>query len=198
MLAQEEIVAIDVQVGDGTEGISARLIVPRRTAHVAYGGLKLFKPTVTDNPTYQVVMFFDEEHENNRSRLLPQKDISIRLAHASDGRMVKIVRNSNYFGEWKKGVFAGEDYRAKLKGNAIFLHAGCRKDTLENRHGKYVTTHSLFVALSPTAKRARPARCWRIKAASGPGSSRTTGARFVAAASSADSSRAACLSRPTT
>ncbi len=30
VLAQEEIVAIDVQVGDGTEGISARLIVPRR------------------------------------------------------------------------------------------------------------------------------------------------------------------------
>ncbi len=66
--------------------------------------------------------------------------------------MVKIVRNSNYFGEWKKGVFAGEDYRAKLKGDAIFLHAGCRKDTLENRHGKYVTTHSLFVALSANGK----------------------------------------------
>ncbi len=151
-LAHEEIVAIDVQVGDGTEGITARLIVPRRAAHVAYGGLKLFQPAMTDSPTYQVIMFFDEEHENNRSKPLPEKQIAIRLAHASDGRLVKIVRNSNYFGEWKKGVFAGEDYRAKLKGDAIFLHAGCRKDTLENRHGVYVTNYSLFVALSANGK----------------------------------------------
>ena len=48
-------------------------------------------------------------------KLLPEKDITIRLAHAPDGRLVKFVRNSNYFGEWKKGVFAGEDYRAKLQ-----------------------------------------------------------------------------------
>ena len=132
-LATEEIVSIDVEVGDGAEGVTARLIVPRRFAHVAYAGQKLFKPGVTDNPTYQVVMFFDEEFEQNKSKPLPKKDITIRLAHAADGRMVKFVRNSNYFGEWKKGVFAGEDYRAKLDGNAIFLHAGCRKDTLENR-----------------------------------------------------------------
>ncbi len=83
---------------------------------------------------------------------LPEKDITIRLAHAPDGRMVKFVRNSNYFGEWKKGVFAGENYRAKLHGDAIFLHAGCRKDTLENRRGVYVTNYSLFVALSANGK----------------------------------------------
>ena len=65
---------------------------------------------------------------------------------------MKFVRNSNYFGEWKKGVFAGEDYRAKLKGDAIFLHAGCRKDTLESRRGDYVTNYSLFVALSGNGK----------------------------------------------
>ena len=97
-------------------------------------------------------MFFDEEHERNKAKPLPEKDITIRLAHAADGRLVKFVRNSNYFGEWKKGVFAGEDYRAKLNGNAIFLHAGCRKDTLENRHGAYVTSYSLFVALSANGK----------------------------------------------
>ena len=66
--------------------------------------------------------------------------------------MVKFVRNSNYFGEWKKGVFAGEDWRVKQSGNAIFLHAGCRKDTLETSHGPYVTTYSLFVALSANGK----------------------------------------------
>ena len=93
-------------------------------AHIAYGGSKLFKPTVTDNPTYQVVLFFDEQYEQNKAKDLPKKDITIRLAHAPDGHMVKFARNTNYFGEWKKGVFAGEDYRAKLKGNAIFLH--CR------------------------------------------------------------------------
>ena len=119
---------------------------------MAYAGQKLFEPAVTDTPTYQVVMFFDEEFERNKSKPLPEKDITIRLAHAADGRMVKFVRNSNYFGEWKKGVFAGENYRAKLKGDAIFLHAGCRKDTLENRHGAYVTSYSLFVALSANGK----------------------------------------------
>ena len=119
---------------------------------MAYAGQKLFGPAVTDSPTYEVVMFFDEEFERNKSKPLPEKDVTIRLAHAADGRLVKFVRNSNYFGEWKKGVFAGENYRAKLKGDAIFLHAGCRKDTLENRHGVYVTSYSLFVALSANGK----------------------------------------------
>jgi phosphoenolpyruvate carboxykinase (ATP) len=152
VLDGQEIVSIDVEVGDGADGITARLMVPRRFAHVAYAGRKLFKPTVTDSPTYQTIMFFDEEYEQNKAKPLPQKEITIRLAHAADGRLVKFVRNSNYFGEWKKGVFAGENYRAKLKGDAIFLHAGCRKDTLENRHGAYVTNYSLFVALSANGK----------------------------------------------
>lgn len=151
-LANEEIVSVDVEVGDGTEGVTARLIVPKRHAHVAYGGRKLFCPTVTDNPTYQVIMFCDDRYDQNRSKPLPEKDLTIRLAHGNDGRMVKIVRNSNYFGEWKKGVFAGENFRAKLRGNAIFLHAGCRKDTLETHTGPYETTHSLFVALSANGK----------------------------------------------
>jgi len=151
-LACERIIAVDVQVGDGTEGITARLIVPRRYAHVAYGGLKLFKPAMTQEPTYQVIMFFDEAHEDNRARHLPEKNITIRLAHDPDGRLVKIVRNSSYLGEWKKGVFAGEDYRAKLRGNSLFLHAGCRKDTLESAHGPYTTSSSLFVALSANGK----------------------------------------------
>lgn len=151
-LAHAEVVSIDVEVGDGTDGTTARLIVPRRFAHVAYGGLKLFKPTTTEDPTYQVILFIDEDYEDNKSRPLPEKAITIRLAHAPDGRLVKIVRNSNYFGEWKKGVFAGENYRAKLGGDAIFLHAGCRKDTLENRRGVYSTSYSLFVALSANGK----------------------------------------------
>jgi phosphoenolpyruvate carboxykinase (ATP) len=151
-LAKEEIVSIDVQVGDGTEGITARLLVPRGFAHLAYGGLKLFKPNGTTDPTYHVLMFFDDDYESNKDKPLPQKEITIRLAHAPDGRMVKFVRNSNYFGEWKKGVFSGEDYRTKLKGDAIFLHAGCRKDTLETHYGPYRTSYSLFVALSANGK----------------------------------------------
>jgi phosphoenolpyruvate carboxykinase (ATP) len=151
-LAREQLVSIDVIVGDGAEGITARLVLPKQFAHVAYAGQKLFKPTKTDDPTYQVFMFFDEEFEANRSKLLPQKSITIRTAHEAGGKMVKFVRNSNYFGEWKKGVFAGEDWRVKQSGNAIFLHAGCRKDTLEASHGPYVTNYSLFVALSANGK----------------------------------------------
>jgi phosphoenolpyruvate carboxykinase (ATP) len=151
-LSQTQIISIEVQVGDGTEGVTARLIVPRCFAHVAYAGAKLFVPATTETPTYQTIMFFDEEFEANRTRLLPEKSITIRLAHSGDGRLVKIVRNSNYFGEWKKGVFAGEDYRVKLGGDAIFLHSGCRKDTLETAQGPYATTYSLFVALSANGK----------------------------------------------
>jgi len=151
-LAREQLVSIDVIVGDGTEGITARLVLPKQFAHVAYAGLKLFKATKTDDPTYQVFMFFDEQYEANKSKVLPQKSITIRTAHAPGGKMVKFVRNSNYFGEWKKGVFAGEDWRVKQSGNAIFLHAGCRKDTLEASHGPYLSTYSLFVALSANGK----------------------------------------------
>jgi len=150
--ARQELVAIDVVVGDGSEGVTARLIIPRRFAHVAYGGLKLFKPAVTDDPTYQVLMFFDEEHERNKAKPLPEKSITIRNAHSPNGFLVKIVRNSNYFGEWKKGVFTGEDYRVKLGGKGLFLHAGCRKDTLEAAHGPYLSRFSLFVALSANGK----------------------------------------------
>jgi phosphoenolpyruvate carboxykinase (ATP) len=151
-LANETLISIDVVVNDGSEGITARLIAPKQFAHVAYGGMKLFRPTTTNDPTYQVLMFCDGEYEKNKTRLLPQKDITICNAHSSDGKLVKIVRNSNYFGEWKKGVFAGEDYRVKLGGNAIFLHAGCRKDTLETSQGPYKTSYSLFVALSANGK----------------------------------------------
>ncbi|WP_460167439.1 phosphoenolpyruvate carboxykinase [Thermostilla marina] len=151
-LAQEELVSIDVEVGDGAEGVTARLIVPKRFAHIAYAGVKLFKPTSTDDPTYQVVFFTDEAYEGNVEKPLPEKDITIRLAFGDGGKMIKIVRNSNYFGEWKKGVFAGEDYRVKQSGDAIFLHVGCRKDTLETSHGGYKTSISLFAALSANGK----------------------------------------------
>ena len=141
-----------MNVGDGTEGVTARLIVPRRFAHLAYAGSKLFTLATVNSPTYQVVLFFDQEYQSNKTKPLPEKAITIRLAHAGDGRLVKFARNTNYFGEWKKGVFAGENYRAKLHGDGIFLHAGCRKDTLENRQGEYVTNYSLFVALSGNGK----------------------------------------------
>ncbi|MBN1909385.1 MAG: phosphoenolpyruvate carboxykinase [Pirellulales bacterium] len=150
--AKEELVAIDVIVGDGTEGVTARLILPKRFAHVAYAGWNLFRPTVTDSPTHQVLMVFDEAYEANRSKVLPEKDITIRNCLSPDGRLVKICRNSNYFGEWKKGVFTGEDWRAKQKGDALFLHAGCRKDTLEGPDGEEVTSYALFVALSANGK----------------------------------------------
>jgi len=151
-LAGEELVCIESQVGDGTENVTARLILPKRHAHVALGGKKLFRPTVADDPTYQVVMFFDDKFEKNKKKTLPKKSVTIRLAFSPQGQMVKIARNSNYFGEWKKGVFAGEDYRTKLNGDALFLHAGCRKDTLEATHGPYVSSYSLFVALSANGK----------------------------------------------
>lgn len=151
-LAKERITSLDVQVGDGSEGITARLIVPERFAHMAYGGRKLFKPTRMEHPTHQVIIFSDEEYEGNKTKLLPQKEITIRLAHSPKGETIKVVKNSNYTGEFKKGVFAAEDWRAKQEGEAIFLHAGCRQDYLEMAHGGYQIQNSLFVALSANGK----------------------------------------------
>jgi phosphoenolpyruvate carboxykinase (ATP) len=150
--ATETLVCIDVQIGDGSEGVTARLILPKRFAHVAYGGMKLFKSAAAEEPTHQVLMFFDEQHEANMAKPLPEKDVTIRNCHGPGGRLVKIARNTNYFGEWKKGVFTGEDYRVKQNGDAIFLHAGARRDTLETAHGPYLTSSSLFVALSANGK----------------------------------------------
>ena len=151
-LAREELVSIDVQVGDGSEGTTARLIVPRRFARVAYGGAKLFRQVVAGDPTYQVIMYFDEEFEQNVDKPLADKSIDIRIALSPEGKLVKFCRNTNYFGEWKKGVFAGQDWRVKQQGDAIFIHAGSRQDHLEMSHGGYGTLNSLFVALSANGK----------------------------------------------
>jgi phosphoenolpyruvate carboxykinase (ATP) len=151
-LSGERLTCIDVEVGDGQDGTTARLIVPTRFAHVAYGGVKLFKQTAVEEPTYQIIMFFDDEYEANKTKVLPKKSITIRNAHSPEGKLVKIVRNSNYIGEWKKGVFTGQDYLAKQTGKGIFLHAGCRNDYLETAHGGYQAQTSLFVALSANGK----------------------------------------------
>lgn len=151
-MSREELIAFDVTVGDGSEGVSARMVVPRKHAHVCYGGTKLFKPAAVADPAYWVLFFMDEEFEKNKGRKQPDKKVMLRNAHSADGRMVKFVNNSNYIGEWKKGIFAGEDYRVKLKNDAIFLHAGCRMDYLEDVHGDFKVTSSLFAALSANGK----------------------------------------------
>ncbi|MBU4502127.1 MAG: phosphoenolpyruvate carboxykinase [Nanoarchaeota archaeon] len=153
-LGKENLVCIEVIVGDGSEDITARLIIPEKFAHMPYGGLKLFKPVdkPLKNPTHQIIMFFDESFEENKSKTLPNKDITIRNYLTSKGGLIKFVRNSNYLGEWKKGVFTGEDYRAKQKGGALFLHAGCRNDHFKMADGSYKDKSSLFVALSANGK----------------------------------------------
>ena len=152
-LSKERLISTDYIVGNTTDNITARLIVPERYAHIAYGGTKLFPQNYCiQNPTHQVIMFFDENFETNKSKPLPKKDITIRLVHKPDGKTIKVVRNSNYFGEFKKGVFAGEDWRVKQKKDGIFLHAGCRQDYLEMAHGGYERQNSLFVALSANGK----------------------------------------------
>ena len=115
-LADEEIVSIDVEVGDGTRrdhrpADRPAAIRPRRLRRAETLQADR-RPTI--RPTRWSCSSTRSSRRTSPSRC-PQKDITIRLAHAPDGRMVKFVRNSNYFGEWKKGVFAGEDYRAKLK-----------------------------------------------------------------------------------
>jgi len=153
-LAKDRLISIDRIVGNENSRTTVRLIVPELFAHVAYGGKNLFLPArgKIKRPTYQVLFFKDQAFEDNKSKLLPQKDITIRLAMLNDGRVIKIVKNSNYIGEFKKGVFAAEDWVAKTKKNGIFLHAGCREDYLQSAHGNYGKVRTLLLALSANGK----------------------------------------------
>lgn len=154
VLAKERLISIDRIVGNESSGTTVRLIIPERFAHIAYGGGHLFIPVRNEvkEPTYQILFFADEGFEANKSKLLSQKDITIRLAMLNNGRFVKIIRNGNYIGEYKKGVFAAEDWAAKTRRGGIFLHAGCREDYLQSVHGDYQLTRTLLVALSANGK----------------------------------------------
>ncbi len=153
-LAKEKLISVDRIVGNMDSKTTVRLIVPERFVHVAYGGRNLFAPVKekVEEPTYQIAFFADEYFEANSSKPLPQKDITIRLAMLPDGRFAKVVRNGNYIGEYKKGVFAAEDWVAKTRKGGIFLHAGCREDHLQSTQGEYKTTRTLFLALSANGK----------------------------------------------
>ena len=153
-LSKEKLICLDRVIGRKNSGVTVRLIIPERFAHLALGGGNLFftPQSQVENPNYQIVFFTDRNFEENRSKPLPQKDIAIRLAMLKDGRVVKIVRNSNYIGEYKKGVFAAEDWVAKTKRGGIFLHAGCREDELQSVHGDYNLSRTLLIALSANGK----------------------------------------------
>ncbi len=153
-LAKERLISIDRIVGNEHSETTVRLIVPERFAHVAYGGRNLFLPVKREvkEPTYQILFFADEAFQTNKSKPLPQKDITIRLAMLDNEKFVKIIRNGNYIGEYKKGVFAAEDWVVKTKRGGIFLHAGCREDYLQSVHGNYHTRRTLLVALSANGK----------------------------------------------
>lgn len=153
-LAKENLIMIDRVVGRQNSGTTVRLIIPERFAHIASGGGNLFIPPVArvEKPTYYILFFADANFEKNKDKPLPQKDITIRLAMLDDGRYVKIIRNGNYIGEYKKGVFAAEDWFAKKTGRGIFLHAGCREDYLQSVHGDYRLSRTLLVALSANGK----------------------------------------------
>ena len=153
-LSAETLIVMDRVVGDRSSTRTVRLVIPESFAHVAFGGRSLFlEPLapVTD-PTYHIVFFYDDAFESNKAVPLAKKDITIRLAMLEDGKVIKIVRNSNYIGEYKKGVFAAEDWTSKTHGPGIFLHAGAREDRLQTAHGGYRTVRTLMVALSANGK----------------------------------------------
>ena len=153
-LSKERLIFLDRIVGNQNSGTTVRIVVPERFAHLAYGGGNLFlnPRRRVENPTYQIIFFTDQTFEANKSRLLPEKDITIRIAMLADSRVIKIVRNSTYIGELKKGVFAAEDWTTKTKRGGIFLHAGCREDYLQSAHGDYRTVRTLLLALSANGK----------------------------------------------
>ena len=151
-LAKEKLVLLDRQIG-GSDGTVSRLIVPLGFVKIAYAGGKLFgSVTKTQSPDDYIVFFHDDEFEKNKTKQLPDKDITIRLAMFPDGKTIKVIRNSDYIGEYKKGNCAAEEWRTKQKTPGIFLHAGCRTDYLEDVEGSYGEVSSLLIALSANGK----------------------------------------------
>lgn len=152
ILSREKLISLDAKIGQSQRIV--RLIVPEKYVHLAYGLALLQTPVKreTKNPNYYIVFFTDQSFENNKLKPLPEKDITIRIAFLTEEeKATKLVRNSTYFGEVKKGIFTFEDWFAKKKGG-IFLHAGCREDFLQQADGSYRTVRSLIVALSANGK----------------------------------------------
>jgi phosphoenolpyruvate carboxykinase (ATP) len=135
VLRGHNLVSVDVVVGEKAD-VTARVLVPEKYAHVAYGMKMLLgelEGGVAKDPTYHIVYFTDGAFEANKKiEDLRQKDIEIRLwMGRKKGEQVKIIRNSTYIGEGKKGIFQFEDWRVKAIDNeGIFLHAGVRRDHL--------------------------------------------------------------------
>lgn len=154
ILGQKKLISIDRVVGNYNSGVTVRITVPEEFAHTAFGGKNLFVEPLgkVEKPNYEIIFFKDEGFEQNKTKPLPEKDITIRLAMLEDGRVIKIIRNGNYIGEYKKGVFAAEDWVAKTRRGGIFLHTGCREDYLQSTHGEYRTTRTLLAALSANGK----------------------------------------------
>ncbi len=151
-LKEEKLVLMDRQIGS-VGGAVSRLLVPLSFVKIAYAGGKLFYPAPrVQDPDNYIVFFNDDEFEGNRGKKLPDKDVTIRLAMFPDGRVVKVIRNSDYLGEYKKGNFAAEEWRVKQQTKGIFLHAGCRTDYVEDLHGQYNEVTSLLIALSANGK----------------------------------------------
>lgn len=154
ILATQKLISLDRVVGEESSGVTVRLIVPESFAHIALGGGNLFLPPKgkVKDPDYHILFFADAAYESNKPKPLPEKDITIRLAMLLNGKFVKVVRNSNYIGEFKKGVFAAENWAAKTSRSGIFLHAGCRMDYLQTAHGAFASSSTLLVALSANGK----------------------------------------------
>lgn len=134
VLGKCSIVSVDADVGDNS-GVTVRFLIPENYAYIGYGmKVLLGEPKQkVENPTYHIVYFTDDAFETNKKiKALKDKDITIRLWMGEKrGDQVKIVRNSTYLGEGKKGVFQFEDWRAKAIDNeGIFLHAGVRRDNI--------------------------------------------------------------------
>jgi len=135
-LSKGNIISLDVIVGDGKSGVTARFLIPEKYANVAYGLKLLFgepEERVVKNPTYKIIYFTDQAFERNKRFLdVRKKDVTIRLWMGNKiGEQVKICRNTTYLGEGKKGVFQFEDWRVKsIDKEGIFLHAGVRRDHL--------------------------------------------------------------------
>jgi len=149
ILAKEELISIDRRVGKSKRIV--RLITPKKYAHLAYElSILQLPPLESKEPNYWILIFTDESFEKNISKPLHEKDITIRIAFLENEKAIKIVRNSTYFGEVKKGIFAFEDWFAKKRG--IFLHAACREDFLQQVDGSYKNVRSLIIGLSGNGK----------------------------------------------
>lgn len=137
-LATRELIQLDRVIAPASEHITARLLVPKEYAQIAYGwGTLYWNEGEVDEPDMLTVDIPDWPER----RVLVDPDT-----------MTSILLGTDYIGEAKKSVLRLAMYYMKQKGG-LGLHAGSKRFTARNAQTGELEEHgAIFFGLSGTGK----------------------------------------------